>query len=61
MHDDERANNTTMGGGGTADEVIAAVEFAQVGVTGTIAVALRVAGVVRALGVPGDLPGPVAG
>ena len=48
MHDDERANNATMGGRETADRVIAAVEFARVGV------GLRVTGVVRALGVPGD-------
>ena len=41
---------------------IPAVEFAWVDVTGAgIALALRVAGVVRVLGVLGDLPGPVAG
>ena len=49
MHDDERANNATMGGRGTADGVIAAVEFAQVGLTGIgITIAPRVADVVRA-------------
>ena len=62
LHDDECANNVTTGGRGTAEGVIAAVELAQVGVAGTgIAVALRAAGAVRALDVPGDLPGHVAG
>ena len=41
---------------------IATVELERVGMTGTgIALARQVAGVVRVLDVPGDLPGPVAG
>ena len=59
---DEQANNATTGGGGALHGAIPAVEFARVDVTGAgIALALRVAGVVRVLDVPGDLPGPVAG
>ena len=47
LHDDERADNATMGGGGTPHKAIAAVEFAWVDVTGTgITVAPRAAGVV---------------
>ena len=62
LHDDERVNNATTGGGGAPHGAITAVEFGRVDVTGTgIALALRVAGVVRVFDVPGDSPGPIAG
>ena len=62
LDDDEQANNATTGGGGAPHGAIAAVEFTRVDVTGAgVALALRVAGVVRVFDVPGDLPGPIAG